>query len=405
MIQQSTNFCKGQIKKFEENFSEIENLYWKQVLTNFFEHEYISYPTQRGNQENMPNIYKQISMSDRITTDRGTICMYFYCEKCKKQYPLNSRSYMCECGGMFHLHKDSKDEPVHEITIGEHETPLLPFSVGNLDFLLKMESMQPTGSFKDRGAYTLINEIQHLGIDKIMLDSAGNAGASIAAYAAAAKIDCTVYVPDDASPEKIEQIEAYGAKTVKVPNGRMKACSAVKQNLGDAYYASHVYNPLFFEGMKSIAHETYRQLGNTVPDYVFVPVGNGTLLLGLYYGFEEIGRMPHFVAVQSKKCDPLYEAFHGLPEQPKRTTIADAIRIEKPKRLHDMVRAIKNSDGDVVAVEDTEIVRAKKYLSSRGIYVEMTSAAVLAGALAYFQAGKPDNYRVVLPITGHGLKR
>ncbi len=331
--------------------------------------------------------------------------MYFYCEKCKKQYPLNSHSYMCECGGMFHLHKASKDEPVHEITIGENETPLLKFNVGNLDFLLKMESMQPTGSFKDRGAYTLINELHHLGIQKIMLDSAGNAGAAIAAYAAAAKMDCTVYVPDDVSAEILKQLEAYGAKIVKVPDGRMKACAAVKQNLGDAYYASHVYNPLFFEGMKSMAYEMYHQLGDHVPDYIFIPVGNGTLLMGLYYGFEEIGRMPHFVAVQSDKCAPLYEAFHGLPETPKRTTIADGIRIEKPKRLGDMLKAIKNSDGDVITVKDTEILKAKQYLSSRGIYVEITSAAVLAGALSYFQAGKPDNYKVILPITGHGLKR
>ncbi len=331
--------------------------------------------------------------------------MYFYCEKCKKQYPLNSHSYMCECGGMFHLHKASKDEPVHEITIGENETPLLKFNVGNLDFLLKMESMQPTGSFKDRGAYTLINELHHLGIKKIMLDSAGNAGSAIAAYAAAAGMDCTVYVPDDVSAEILKQLEAYGAKIVKVADGRMKACAAVKQNLGDAYYASHVYNPLFFEGMKSMAYEMYHQLGDHVPDYIFIPVGNGTMLMGLYYGFEEIGRMPHFVAVQSDKCAPLYEAFHGLPETPKRTTIADGIRIEKPKRLGDMLKAIKNSDGDVITVKDTEILKAKQYLSSRGIYVEITSAAVLAGALSYFQAGKPDNYRVVLPITGHGLKR
>ena len=80
--------------------------------------------------------------------------MYFYCEKCKKQYPLNSHSYMCECGGMFRLHKDSSDELVREISIGEGETPLLDFRTNNQDYLLKMESMQPTGSFKDRGAST-----------------------------------------------------------------------------------------------------------------------------------------------------------------------------------------------------------------------------------------------------------
>ena len=158
--------------------------------------------------------------------------MYFYCEKCKKQYPLNSHSYMCECGGMFRLHKDSSDELVREISIGEGETPLLDFRTNNQDYLLKMESMQPTGSFKDRGAYTLINEIHKIGIKKIALDSSGNAGSAIAAYATAAGIECTVYVPDDISPEMSKQIEAYGAKIIKVPNGRMSTCAAVKKDLG-----------------------------------------------------------------------------------------------------------------------------------------------------------------------------
>lgn len=331
--------------------------------------------------------------------------MYFYCEKCKKQYPLNSHSYRCECGGMFQLHKEGNDMIAKGITLGERETPLLPVSVEGLDVLLKLENLQPTGSFKDRGAYTLINELAHLGIKKVALDSAGNAGASVAAYAAAADMDCTVYVPDDASTEVVTQIEAYGAKIVKVMNGRMNVCSAVKQNLGDAYYASHVYNPLFFEGIKSMAHEMYRQLGNHIPDYVIMPVGNGTMLIGLFLGFLEIGRLPQFIAVQSSKCAPLYEAFHDLPKSPKKTTIAEAIRIEEPKRIKDMLRALKTSGGDVITVEDKEILAAKKQLGRQGVYVEMTSAAALAGALKLFANGKPDNYRVVLPMTGSGLKR
>lgn len=331
--------------------------------------------------------------------------MYFYCEKCKKQYPLNSHSYMCECGGMFRLHKDQKDKIPHDISLGEVVTPLLPLEVGKTEFLLKLENLQPTGSFKDRGAYALINELNYLGIKKIALDSAGNAGAAIAGYAAAAGMECTVYVPDDTSNEKVAQIEAYGAKIIKVANGRMKACAAVKQNLGDAYYASHVYNPLFFEGMKSMAWEMYHQLGDSVPEYVFMPVGNGTMLIGLYQGFMEIGRLPHFVGVQSSKCAPLYEAYHNIEPAVKKTTIASAIRIENPKRLKDMLRVIKNSGGDVITVEDTEILKAKKYLGQKGIYVEMTSAAALAGAEKFFKDGKPYNYRVVLPLTGSGLKR
>ena len=226
--------------------------------------------------------------------------MYFYCEDCKKEYPLNTHSYKCDCGGMFRLHKDANEAVAkHTISLGEFVTPLLPLQVGKLDFLLKMEHLLPTGSFKDRGACSMVNALHELGIKKIALDSSGNAGAAIAAYAAAAGMECTVYVPDDISQEQVKQIESYGAKIVKVANGRMRACAAVKQNLGDAYYVSHVYNPLFFEGIKSMAHELYEQLGHHVPDYIFMPVGNGTMLLGLFLGFMEIGRLPHFVAVQS----------------------------------------------------------------------------------------------------------
>lgn len=331
--------------------------------------------------------------------------MYFYCRKCKKKYPVNSHSYQCECGGMFRLHHDPGDEPATGISLGEGVTPLVPYRSGKLELLLKLEGSQPTGSFKDRGAYRLINELHKVGIKKIALDSSGNAGAAIAAYAAAAEMECQIYVPDDISQEKINQIEAYGAEIHKVANGRMKACSAVKQNLGDAYYASHVYNPLFIEGEKSLAHEIYEQLGNHVPDYVFMPVGNGTMLLGLFLGFIEIGRLPHLVAVQSTKCAPLYEAYHGLEPQPKAETVAKAIRIENPKRLHELLEAIKSSNGDVVTVRDEEILAAKKRLGRKGIYAELTAAAALAGAENYFKDGKPDNYRVIVPITATGLKR
>ena len=330
--------------------------------------------------------------------------MHFYCEKCKKQYPMNTTEYRCKCGGLFRLFKEADAEHAEEISIGASPTNLFQIEVQGMDFYLKMENLQPTGSFKDRGARTMVSELRRLGIKKIALDSSGNAGASIAAYAAAAGIECTVYVPEDISSGKLEQIAQYGAQIVKVPGGRMEACAAVKQNLGDAYYASHVYNPLFFEGMKSMAQEIYEQLGNTVPDYIFLPVGNGTMLLGLYYGFAEIGRLPHLVPVQSKSCAPLYEAFHQLPAMRKTKTSAESIRIESPKRLEDMIQAVRNSQGDVLAVDDAEIVQAAQYLGHHGIYAELTSAAALAGALRVFRHGKPDNYKVILPLTGAGFK-
>jgi threonine synthase len=330
--------------------------------------------------------------------------MHFYCEKCKKEYPMNTMSYKCKCGGFFRIYRNPDDKYSDDISIGATKTDLLPIKIDNMTFLLKMENLQPTGSFKDRGACTMINELYQLGIERIAEDSSGNAGAAIAAYAAAAGIECTIFVPQGISKKRIEQIKGYGAKIRRVKGGRMDTCRKVKENLAGAYYASHVYNPLFNEGMKAMAYEIYHQLENRVPEYIFMPVGNGTLLLGLYYGFMEIGRLPHLVAVQSTKCAPLYEAFYGLPESEKGFTIAEAIRIGKPFRLQEMLEALRNSQGDVIAVEDEEILKAKEYLGHHGIYIEPTSAAALAGALHVFRHGKPDNYRVVIPLTGTGFK-
>ena len=328
--------------------------------------------------------------------------MHFYCEHCKKEYPIATHSYLCECGGLFRLYRSAMDAgDRHEaVTLGETETPLLPLVIEGSRFYLKMEDRQPTGSFKDRGAKRLIGELAYLGIDRVAIDSAGNAGAAVAAYAAAAGMACRVYVPDDISAERVRQITAYGAEVVRVPNGRMNAGSTLRAELGSDYYASHVYNPLFADGIKSMAYEIYHQLGDAVPDYIFVPIGNGSLLLGLYQGFAELGRLPHFVGVQSTKCAPVVEAFHDLPETPRKNTIAETIRVGAPQRLEDILKALRRSGGDAVAVEDSDILKAAKKLNRRGIY-----AALTAGARAFFADGMPDNYRTVIPVPGSGLKR
>ena len=333
--------------------------------------------------------------------------MHFYCEHCKKEYPIATHAYLCECGGLFRLYQSAMDaDDRHEtVTLGETETPLLPLVIDGCRFYFKMEDRQPTGSFKDRGAKRLIGELAYLGINHVAVDSAGNAGAAVAAYAAAAGMTCRVYVPDDISAERAKQITAYGAEVVRVPNGRMNASSTLRAELGSDYYASHVYNPLFADGIKSMAEEIYHQLGDTVPDYIFVPIGNGSLLLGLYQGFAALGRLPHFIGVQSTKCAPVVEAFHELPETPRKNTIAETIRVGAPPRMEDILKALRRSGGDAVAVEDSDILKAAKTLNRHGVYAELTAAAALAGARIFFADGMPDNYRVVIPVPGSGLKR
>ena len=332
--------------------------------------------------------------------------MHFYCEKCKKEYPLNSKSYHCSCGGLFRLYKNSADEIPNDISIGEVQTPLLPITFGKQNLYFKMENLNPTGSFKARGAKAMINILKQLGEDSIIEDSSGNSASALAAYCAAANMDCTVYVPENISAGKLHQIEMYGAHVRMVIGSREATAEAAQKAVADSgsYYASHVYNPLFSEGIKSMAYEIYHQLGNHVPEYIFLPLGNGTMLLGLYYGFEEIGRLPAFIAVQSENCCPVYNAFKKKRRAPQSSfTIADAIRVDKPMRLQEMLMVINRSKGDVLTVSDEEIEEAQHQTGRKGIYVEPTAAVPIAGALKYFRKGKPDNYHVVIPITGAGL--
>lgn len=338
--------------------------------------------------------------------------MYFYCEKCKKQYPLNTHAIRCSCGGLFRLHKDPEDVVPQDVSIGHMVTPLVPMNAGGIEVLLKLENLQPTGSYKDRGAATLVSVAKSLGITKIALDSAGYAGASVAAYAAAAGMDCRVYVPEGVPDGARQQLQTYGAEVEVVKGTRMDACAEVKKHLGSSwYYASPAYNPLFAEGVKSLAHELYEQLGGKVPEYVFIPAGNGSLVIGLYLGFMEIGRLPRIVAVQNDGCAPLYRAFmekRGIPVEEEEDGIVfedPNFSIERPKRLPEMLFAIESSGGDVMTVTQQELEEARADLGRRGVYAELSAAAGLAAAKKFFPHGKPDNYKVVVPVTGSGFKR
>jgi threonine synthase len=152
-----------------------------------------------------------------------------------------------------------------------------------------------------------------------------------------------------------------------------------------------------------MAYETYVQMG--FPDTVFVPAGNGTLLIGAYIGFRELGFLPRLIAVQSENCCPLYNRFYDLPPVEPGPTIAEGIAIAHPPRLEEMANAIRESGGSVMTVSDDEIRAANDMLRHMGIYVEDTSAVVVAGARRHFKNGINNMRKVVLPLTGSGLKQ
>ena len=329
--------------------------------------------------------------------------MHFYCSDCGKVYPIEGMAYQCECGGLFKLYKDKDAHVSVTVSLGEMTTPMVRRTLQGRQVWLKVDYLQPTGSFKDRGAFVMINKLKELGITEVVEDSSGNAGAAIAGYCAAAGIKCSIYLPEDTSAGKIKQIKAYQANVVKIPGTRDDVARAIQKAAETTYYASHVYNPLFFEGTKSLAYEINEQV--RIPDYVVVPVGNGTMLLGVFQGFKEIGRIPRIIAVQSENCAPVYCKFRHHPAGEIKKTVAEGIAVGTPKRIDELIAAVEESRGDFITVDDASVTSAQQLLGAMGFYIEATSGAAVAGMLQYFDILAAERFNIVVPLTGIGLKK
>lgn len=358
-----------------------------------------------------------------------------YCRECGKTYGLDEPVWHCTCGGLLDLQFTPQFDPDRIRTrpptlwryrealpirqdgavtsFGEGFTPLLPVELGGRRVLVKQDHLFPSGSYKDRGAAVLISKARELGIRHVVEDSSGNAGCAVAAYCARAGIACDIYVPESTSPGKLAQIEMYGARLIKVPGSREDTARAVWAAAQEHYYASHSWNPFFFQGTKTWAYEVCEQLGWQAPDTVILPAGNGTLLLGAFYGFQDLrragitNRLPKMIAVQSANCAPLYAAFEhgsGSPEKVvSRETLAEGIAIAEPVRGPQILAAVRETGGSFRAVGEAEIQQALVEMTRQGDYIEPTAAATIAAAKQY--AGAAGEGEVVVTVfTGHGLK-
>ena len=236
---------------------------------------------------------------------------------------------------------------------------------------------------------------------------------------------------NSASAKKIKQITAHGATVHRIPGTRedtaMAAVAAVER--GNAFYASHIYSPLFYEGTKTYAFEIWEQLGGYVPDVIVLPVGHGTLVIGAYLGFKEllnaglINKLPRFLCVQAENCAPLTKAFaEGLEDAPPVTntgTEAEGIAIAAPVRSRQILSIVRETGGTITTVPEQAIEWGKEYLAKQGFYVEPTAAAVYAGFSVYVARFlvrgyddifndnplSPDSRElIVIPLCGAGLK-
>ena len=299
------------------------------------------------------------------------------------------------------------------ITLGEGWTPLVKFT-DNLYF--KLENLNPTGSFKDRGSTTLISAI-HKQVKKqggyIAEDSSGNAGASIAAYSARAKLKAKIYVPQNVSGPKINQIKSYGMPVVKVVGSRSQVAQEAQQPEKTKFYVGHIFHPLFRDGIRTLAYEIAEQLNWKPPRRLYLPVSAGTLLLGVISGFKHLANsgiiktVPTIVACQTRQVSPLYHRIRKLSyKAPKKvTSIADALVSTNPPLLDLMTKEVRETHGDVELVDENEILSAFTELARKGFFIEPSSAVAYAAyekQLKNREISKADKVLVVL--TRHGLK-
>ena len=238
----------------------------------------------------------------------------------------------------------------------------------------------------------------------------------MSAYAARAGIKSHIFVPADAPEAKLRQIRAYGAEVHPVEGPReavTEAAIAYARQRG-LVYASHMLSPYFAEGTKAFAYEVARQFEGTAPDHLVFPVGNGSLLIGAFNGFNEllasrrIEKIPRLHCVQSRNVMPLVAAFNGEAWSPESATktVAGGISIAAPSRQWQILEILRLTGGSAVAVEESSILRMQKDLAEEeGIFAEPTSAAAFAGLEALVDQGVIQEADTVLvPVTGFGLK-
>ena len=360
----------------------------------------------------------------------------YRCPTCGRDYAADRPLWRCDCGSHLNLAPGPgltrgqiavgeaslwryaaalalRGSP--SISLGEGWTPLVERDWHGVRARFKLESQMPTGSFKDRGTAVMINHLLEMNIGPIHEDSSGNAGASIATYAAVAGIPCRIYVPEAAPRAKLVQIAVSGADVRAIHGSRQEVSEAALAAVGDSFYASHNWQPFFIEGTKTLAFELWEQSGFAVPDNILVPTGYGSNILGLDRGFDELERTgeiaarPRLFAVQAANCAAFAAAWEAGAERfvpfAASPTIADGIAAPKPIRMAEVLGALRRSRGGIVTVAEREIAPAVAEFGRLGLFVEPTAATAGAALTSLIGNGMigPDQ-RTVVVLTGSGLK-
>jgi threonine synthase len=294
--------------------------------------------------------------------------------------------------------------------VNKIDNEALPFNL-----FLKDDSQNPTYSFKDRASALVSAYAKENDHDTIVAASTGNAGSSLAGICAAQGQKAIILVPESAPIAKMTQILMYGATIVPVKGNYDDAFDLSMKATEEfgIYNRNTAFNPLTIEGKKTVVFELFEQLNYTIPDRIFVPVGDGVIISGIYKGYEDllklnfIDHMPIVVGIQAEKSDNLVRNLESKEFKVENSnTIADSISVDIPRNFYMTRKYVKSYNGEYITVSDNEILRASSILSSNtGLFAEPAAAAAFAGFYSYMKSNKlADNSNNVVMLTGSGLK-
>jgi len=370
------------------------------------------------------------------------------CTNCGKKFDAGVEQHVCICGKPLFAHYDLKraaetlnlrnlsnrprtlwryaevlpeGEPV---TLGEGMTPLLAASrlgtsMGLQHLYVKDEGLNPTGSFKARGMTAAVTRAKQLGAKTLAAPTAGNAGGSLAAYAAAAGLAAVIVMPSDTPVANVMECQAFGAKVIKL-DGLISDCGkyvAERKDHEGWYDVSTLKEPYRVEGKKTMGYELWEQFGGKLPDVILYPTGGGVGLIGMCKAFDEMQEMgwigaerPRMVAVQAEGCAPIVKAWEAHRDKadffPNAATMASGLRVPGPLGDLLILRMLKQTQGIALTVTDDEMLQAGKQLASQeGIFAAPEGAATVSAARKLADSGwiKPEE-TVVLFNTGTGYK-
>lgn len=315
-------------------------------------------------------------------------------------------------------------DPKNIVSLGEGGTPIFKANklarlVGIPQLYWKDEGGNPTGSFKARGMSAAVSKAKELGIRKLAIPTAGNAGVALAAYGARAGMEVHVFMPRETPENHKKEVNYYGAHLTEI-DGNIGDCGKLIAELtpkNNWFNVSTLKEPYRLEGKKTMGYELAEQFHWELPDVILYPTGGGTGLIGFWKAFEELEQLgwigskrPRLIAVQSENCDSIVTSFHQ--QQPKAVavdkgfTIANGLRVPKSFADKLILRILKSTNGTAISVTDHEIDEALSEIARlEGMFVAPEGAALWA-ALKRLKADNivNESEKVVLINTGSGYK-